>query len=129
MAHEEKAQEDEDCIVRNEKTGEIFMRFNRPEDKQAFLKGWERRLTILDEGYRCGQCAAYPCFRGYKEEHPAGFCFQATRRCRQECRAYIEKTIDGLSAPGNGGTCRRSGREVEYEQDCHIPEMRSKVKK
>jgi len=128
MPLEEKAQEDESCIVRDVKTGKIFMRFGCPEDKQAFLKTLGKGIAVLDEGYRCGQCAAYPCFRGYKEKQPAGFCFQATRRCRQECEAYIEKTIEGFCAPANGGTCNKSGKEVVYEQDCHIPDMRTRIK-
>jgi len=124
MALEEEVQEDEDCIVRDAKTGEVFLRFNNPEDKQAFLKRMIRGVVMLDEGYKCGQCAAYPCFRHRKEEEPAGLCFQPLRLCRQECDSYSYK-----DAPARGGICKKDNQPVAYCQECHIPEMRSKIKK
>ena len=117
----------------------------------------QRSQLIREEGYKCGHCAAYPCFRMkepgilefYKERHPqnyeklkkqmelvkkeasqqAGLCFQPTRRCGQECDNYLGKTIDGQTVPANGGTCKADGTSVAYEQNCHIPEMRSKISK
>jgi hypothetical protein len=124
MALEEEAQEDENCIIRDARTGQIVMKFNGPEGKQAFINGWKRKSVMLDEGYRCGQCAAYPCFRAYKEDNPAGLCFQPTRRCRQECSLYKCKGY-----PAAGGICGEDDSVVNYEQDCHIPSMRSKIKK
>jgi len=118
MAPEEKSQEDDNRTIRDVKTG-ISMKFNSPEDKEAFMKRCVREIAIKEEGYKCGFCAAFPCFRGYKEENPAGCCFQATRRCRQECSQYKYPEF-----PAEGGICTLDNTNVNYEQNCHIPKIK-----
>jgi len=141
---------DEDLILRTE-DGRIVFEFDTPEMKRQFEGSLVEMARKADrnrgEGYRCGQCAAYPCFRTLSSQlskdpitpqsikkqlektaeqeamQNAGLCFQATRRCRQECPQYRH---DG--SPAHGGICKVNEEKVGYEQDCHIPEMRSKVK-
>ena len=150
---------DEDLVVRDAKTGEVFFRFDKKEDKESFLKIMENMVTATErneeEGYRCGHCAAYPCVRTmfsqayfergerpsmidlfsnypelierYKEkakkeaERPGGFCFQPVRRCRDECKNYREKKERGFMPEG---TCKIDGRDVKYDQECHIKDMK-----
>lgn len=122
MPIEDDTDEDENII--KDTNREVVLRFNNPSEKRAFLERLERSLTIIEEGYKCGHCAAHPCFRNYGEETPAGLCFQITRRCRQECEFYSYPMY-----PADGGICKRDNTSIKYNQDCHVPEMRSKVKK
>lgn len=84
----------------------------------------EKCKTVMSEDYICGQCAAYPCFRNPDKADPAGpGCFQLVRQCAQECDFYSYKGF-----PADGGTCKIDGSQVNYEQECHIPEQRTQKK-
>ena len=118
--------EEEENTIRGTDGGIVF-RFDTPEQKEGFVSRMvhvgERAELIKGEGYKCGHCAAQPCYRLRKDDEPAGLCLQLTRRCRQECDFY---RCDEF--PASGGICKKDGRRVRYEEDCHIPEMRSKVR-
>lgn len=132
----------------------VTFRFDTPQKKQEFLSTLENMATKTEEikkkNYTCGKCAAFPCFRSgeselidgpfmirYLSEHPekiglyrerikqemnqkAGLCFQLIRECRQECDNYMYKNY-----PGEGGICRLDSQQVDYNQECHIPENKS----
>jgi len=121
-------EEAEELVVRDARTGEIFARFDTPRDKKNFLRTLGNFVDKLDrnkeEGYRCKDCAAYPCFRGRGGEERAGGCFQNVRQCRQECKFYLSNTIDGTAAPGFGGKCKLDEVNVEYNQECHIERIK-----
>ena len=57
----------ENLVIRNIETGNIFMRFKSKEVKQGFLNIMknmaDKNERNKEEGYRCGNCAAYPCLR------------------------------------------------------------------
>lgn len=116
----------EDQVISSD-DGRFSLVFETFGEKEQFLSAVERMVRIHDrntaEDYRCGHCAAYPCFRSCSETSPAGLCFQATRRCRQECDYYHIKDIDGNTFPANGGFCKVDKLVVSYNQDCHIPSM------
>jgi len=120
----------EDLVLRDERTGRVILCFPDYDIKQEFLNNLKsiyiRTKRNKDEGYRCGHCAAYPCFRMTSESEPTGLCFQPVKQCRQECKNYISKTIDGFTTLANGGNCRIDKQDVAYCQECHIPNIRDK---
>ena len=136
MPIEDDAREDENYGIRST-DGRIVFGFATPEEREKFVKilchAADKSRAIREEGYKCGHCIAFPCFRHTSKTEKGGLCFQLTRRCRQECDFYSVKGkvlenghMDYSTA--NGGTCKRDGREVEYEEDCHIPEIRTRLK-
>lgn len=89
---------------------------------------------VREVGYTCGECAAFPCFRNRREDTPGGLCFQVVRRCRQECEHYLIREKRDSSGeicrfPANGGSCKMDESSVEYNQDCHIEDMRYQKKR
>jgi hypothetical protein len=119
---------DEDWIERDPKTGEIIfaLRFVSKEAKDDFLsviaEMTAKAKRNKEEGYTCGNCAAYPCFRARGDaSRPAGLCFQHVRQCRQECDFYNQKET-GEFWPN--GICRKDNSKVIYNQECHIDEVK-----
>lgn len=115
----------DDDTIRNTDGGIIF-RFKDSETKKTFVNQISQMCETArinrEEGYKCGHCAAQPCFRHRRDSNLAGLCFQRVRLCRQECDNYI--TTGQGSA--KGGICKIDGQKVAYEQECHIPKMKSK---
>jgi len=64
--------------------GKIVLVFEDKEAKELFEKQlvrmYEWNSLIKSEGYVCGHCADYPCFRYPKKDQPVGLCFQPVRR-------------------------------------------------
>ncbi len=134
MPIEDDAEEDENYAIRST-DGKTVFGFATKEERERFVKilcrTADRTRAIREEGYKCGHCAAFPCFRHTSKTEYGGLCFQLTRRCRQECDFYSVrgKALENGAmnySPANGGTCKKDRRDVEYEEDCHIPEMRTK---
>ena len=137
---------DEDRVVRDARTGEVVMRFVSKEARDGFLgvlANMEAKTERnKEEGYICGNCAAYPCFRtpasdlvekgdffGQGEEgrakeeglRRAGLCFQQVRQCRQECDFYHQQETEDFWPRG---ICKKDNAKVVYEQECHIDEIK-----
>src|SRR3989344_8230089 len=104
----------------------------------------------------CGRCAAFPCFRTGSSElltalqtaeltpsarqniingaraemtDSGAMCFQQIRECRQECDHYIPQKLGNHTFPANGGTCRLTGKKVNYEAMCTVEEMKYQAPK
>jgi hypothetical protein len=103
--------------------GLIRLSFNSQEDKEKFedrLKQMsDKSRLVAEEGYKCGHCAAHPCYRHCGENDPAGLCFQSIRQCRQECDDYNYEEF-----PADGGVCKKLNKHVKYEQICIIEKER-----
>jgi len=108
------ALDDENFIELNDKTRLLF---DSNEAKQGFLNNisdmCKKSKIIQEEGYKCGHCAAHPCYRHREDEDNAGLCFQPLRRCRQECSNY-----NYIRFPADGAICKKFSKLVSYEQLC-----------
>ena len=137
----------EDLVIRNFETGNVFLSFDSKNAKEGFLNilknMTDKNKRNKEEGYKCGNCAAYPCFRTissqilakglvsglkhYEERakkealRSAGLCFQHVRLCRQECNFYIKKETEEFWP---GGVCKKDNSDVTYEQECHIDDIK-----
>lgn len=88
---------------------------------EQMAKMVEKNNELKNSGVTCGNCAAYPCFRSYPKEGPAGLCFQKEMSCRQECDYFIRNADSGRSPDFQiTGTCRRDKSIVNYESRCRF---------
>lgn len=112
----------EDLVVRDGKTGEIAFRFDTKENKESFLNIMEDMVLTTErnkeEGYRCGHCAAYPCFRAmfsqaYFERNESSFMIQVFAKNPRLIKHYKEKAKKEAEEPA--GLCFQPVRECRSE--------------
>lgn len=120
---------DDDTVVRST-DGKMSFHFGSKEGKQNFLSQLgtmvQKSRLVREEGLNCGQCAAYPCFRHTRPED-SGLCFQAVRQCRQECDYFLQDLGSGKAPEFQiTGTCNFDKSKVNYQAECHIPEVKEK---
>jgi len=115
-------------------SGRMRFIFETEEAKKNFEKDLtemhDKTELIKKNDYRCGDCAAHPCFRMPRAKDIAGLCFQIVRECRSECDYFSKDEGSGKSPEFQiTGICKKDNYKVLFEQECHIPEYRnSKIK-
>jgi len=115
---------DDDLFIRSEDE-KIALGFESKKAKDNFIDQMvqmnDKSELIKSEGYLCGDCAAYPCFRGHGEESPAGLCYQEVRLCRQECNYFIQNRDSGKSPYFIIiGNCKKDNSFVYYNSECRF---------
>lgn len=96
------------------------MDWKNPSLEETLTWMVEKHDLVKGEGYKCGHCAAYPCYRNPPNERSAGLCFQNVRQCRDECDNYVNKN----GYPAGGGICKITKLEVEYCEECSVESMK-----